>query len=222
MFVKYTGDDRVEINVQKRNTVEGYHFIDPQDESVPLGPKPTMPPEHTLSPYVRSIIAAIKEELEYRPIITRHILYNKIGWDKRDIIREAAVYCGYFFTSGPWREALIEWGLDPRKDPFYRRYQTVSFTTFLKTGQSRSMQAWDRHVRDLAQLSREELQTQHIFDGVTASRTGNIFHFCDITDPLLRKILDTEDLRTTCAPTFQGWYHVGTWAKATVILKDKM
>lgn len=71
-------------------------------------------------------------------------------------------------------------------------------------------------------MSAEELETQHTFDGVNVSRTGNLFQFCDITDPLIKKILATKDIRTTCAPTFQGWYHVGTWAKATVILKHKM
>jgi general transcription factor 3C polypeptide 5 (transcription factor C subunit 1) len=71
-------------------------------------------------------------------------------------------------------------------------------------------------------MSPEELETEHTFDGFNVSQTGNLFQFCDITDPLIAKILATKDIRTTCAPTFQGWYHVGTWAKATVILKDKM
>lgn len=71
-------------------------------------------------------------------------------------------------------------------------------------------------------MTAEQLEHQHTFDGVHASETGNTFQFCDITDPLLAKLLATEDIRTTCAPTFQGWYHVGTWAKVTVILKDKM
>ncbi len=164
----------------------------------------------------------IREELKKRPIITRHLLYNKLGWDKRDKLRQAAVYCGYFFETGPWREALIYWGVDPRKNPHYRKYQTVSFLSYLKTGHLRHYKAYDRHVLQLSQMSAEELETQHTFDGVNVSRTGNLFQFCDITDPLIKKILATKDIRTTCAPTFQGWYHVGTWAKATVILKHKM
>jgi general transcription factor 3C polypeptide 5 (transcription factor C subunit 1) len=221
-FVKYTGDAREEINVQKRLTYDGYYFIKCDVETVPRGPKPFLAPEYALTPYVQTLIARIREELHHRPIITRHTLYNKIGWKRRERIREAAVYCGYFFESGPWREALIKWGVDPRKDPEYRKYQTISFLSYLKVGTARSRYLFEAHVRELAQKSSEELRTQHTFDGVNVSHTGNLFQFCDISDPLIRKILDTEDIRDTCAPTFQGWYHAGTWAKATVILKHKM
>jgi general transcription factor 3C polypeptide 5 (transcription factor C subunit 1) len=171
---------------------------------------------------MQTLIAQIRAELDKRPIITRHLLYNKLGWDRRTRLRQAAVYCGYFFESGPWREALVRWGVDPRKDPMYRKYQTVSFMSYLKSGRAKHGKSFDEHVQKLSQMSRKELETQHIFDGKTVSDTGNLFQFCDITDPLISKILATEDIRTTCAPTYQGWYHVGTWAKVTVILKDKM
>jgi general transcription factor 3C polypeptide 5 (transcription factor C subunit 1) len=150
------------------------------------------------------------------------MLYNKLGWDKRTRLRQAAVYCGYFFESGPWREALVSWGVDPRKDPEYRKYQTVSFMSYKKRGTARHHEGFDKHVQELSRMTTEQLATQHTFDGVHASDTGNTFQFCDITDPLLANILATENIRTTCAPTFQGWYHIGTWAKVTVILKDKM
>ena len=114
------------------------------------------------------------------------------------------------------------WGVDPRKEPQYRKYQTVSFLSYSKTGYSKHHKQFDQHILQLSRMSLEELKTEHMFDGVKVSQTGNLFQFCDITDPLIAKILATEDIRTTCAPTFQGWYHVGTWAKATVILKDKM
>lgn len=150
------------------------------------------------------------------------MLYNKLGWDKRTRLRQAAVYCGYFFESGPWREALIAWGVDPRKDSQYRKYQTVSFMSYKKRGTARHHDAFDKHVQELSRMTAEQLEHQHTFDGIHASDTGNTFQFCDITDPLIAKMLATEDIRTTCAPTFQGWYHVGTWAKVTVVLKDKM
>lgn len=189
---------------------------------MPTKPKPTLQPESSLTPYLQTLVAQIKELLRERPIVTRHMLYNKLGWDKRTRLRQAAVYCGYFFESGPWREALIAWGVDPRKDAQYRKYQTVSFMSYKKRGTARHHDAFDRHVQELSQMTAEELKHQHTFDGKRASDTGNTFQFCDITDPLLAKILATDNIRTTCAPTFQGWYHVGTWAKATVILKDKM
>jgi len=154
--------------------------------------------------------------------MTRHLLYNTLGWDKRDRIRQAAVYCGYFFETGPWREALVAWGVDPRTDPKYRFYQTVSFLSYKSTGVRKHFKRFDEHVRNLANYSPKDLRMQHKFDGVHVSHTGNLFQFCDITDPLIHRILHTNDIRSTPSPTSQGWYHVGTWAKATVILKHKM
>jgi general transcription factor 3C polypeptide 5 (transcription factor C subunit 1) len=219
-FVKYT--DQGVVNLQRSLTYNSYTIIKPTDESVPVGPKANLPPESSLTPYLQTLVAQIRAELVKRPIITRHLLYNKLGWDRRTRLRQAAVYCGYFFESGPWREALVRWGVDPRKDPVYRKYQTVSFMSYLKSGRAKHGKSFDEHVQKLSQMSRKELETQHIFDGKTVSETGNLFQFCDITDPIIAKILATVDIRTTCAPTYQGWYHVGTWAKVTVILKDKM
>lgn len=220
VYVKYT--DKGVVNLQRSLAYNSYTIIKPTDEAVPTGPKPNLPQASSLTPYLQTLITQIKAELEKRPIITRHLLYNKLGWDKRTRLRQAAVYCGYFFESGPWREALIKWGVDPRTDPMYRKYQTVSFLSYSKPGKARHEKTFEAHIQELKQMSQEELSTQHIFDGQTASTTGSLFQFCDITDPLIADILSTSDIRTTCAPTFQGWYHVGTWAKVTVILKDKM
>ncbi|KAI4951915.1 hypothetical protein J4E91_003376 [Alternaria rosae] len=218
--VKYT--DQGVVNIQRSLAYNAYTIVKPTDEHVPTGPRPGLPAERDLSPYMQSLIANIRTLLLQRPIVTRQLLYNRLGWDKRTKLRQAAIYCGFFFESGPWREALVRWGVDPRKDPEYRKYQTVSFLSYIKSGTSKHRAVFDQHVLKLAKMSPEELETEHTFDGVNVSRTGNLFQFCDITDPLIAKILATKDIRATCAPTFQGWYHVGTWAKATVILKDKM
>ena len=211
-----------ETGIQRALAYSNYSIITPDATTVPQGPSPELPPETQLTPYVQSMIASIRLELQRRPIITRHLLYNTIGWDKRDRLRQAAVYCGYFFATGPWREALITWGVDPRTNPVFRRYQTVSFLSYKKTGTARHHHTFDKHVKTLARRDPASLKNQHVFDGEHVSTTGNLFQFCDITDPFIRQILDTDEIRETCAPTLQGWYHIGTWAKATVILKDKM
>jgi len=210
------------VNLQKSVAYNSYTIIKPTDAEVPAGAKSTLPPESSLTPYIQTLVAQIRAELKKRPIITRHLLYNKIGWNRRTRLRQAAVYCGYFFESGPWREALVAWGVDPRKDPMYRKYQTVSFSSYSKGSRGRHGKTFDEHVAKLSQMTGKELETQHVFDGKTVSDTGSLFQFCDLTDPILANMVATEDIRSTCAPTFQGWYHVGTWAKVTVVLKDKM
>ncbi|KAF1996461.1 hypothetical protein P154DRAFT_566058 [Amniculicola lignicola CBS 123094] len=220
--VRYTQDGGVELNVHRHLALMGYHIIPATAEFVPMGPRPGVPAEEDQPDDVRRMIRRIRYEMKYRPIITRRVLFNRCGWSKRQLIRNAAVYCGYFFDTGPWREALIAWGLDPRKDPDYRKLQTISYSSFGRTGDTRTAMFWSQHVSWLAQIPPEKLVGEHLFDGHNVSQTGSIFQFCDILDPQIRRILDTHDIRKKCAPGFQGWYHAGTWAKATVILKHKM
>ena len=42
-------------------------------------------------------------------------------------IGKALPYCGYMFTGGPWKRALISFGVDPRTISEYRFYQTLIF-----------------------------------------------------------------------------------------------
>jgi len=135
------------------------------------------------------------------------------------------------FRSGPWRDAIVTLGLDPRTDPQYRIYQTLMFQLFTRDpdattrAQPNTTNREDEPPRDAhtpRPRPRPRPTDSHIFDGVRADLEGKVWQVCDITDPQLRAILDSPSLRAQCDIRSDGWYHNGTWAKARIIMKAKL
>lgn len=193
-----TGEKHV-INLHKKVLASTIHLVPGNETNLPTGPKPHLPPENQLTGYQMQVLYELRLQLEDRPIITRHVLYSRMGWNKRDKIREILPYCGYIFDSGPFRECLCKYGVDPRSNPEFRHFQTMSYLTYRKAGFSNVGKGWYAKIRDLARVPPESLVNAYKFDGKVVSKTGNLFQMCDITDPVLRTILDTPNIRDSCA-----------------------
>lgn len=119
-------------------------------------------------------------------------------------LSEAIPHLGYFIKFGPWRETVAKYGVDPRKDSKYRLLQTVLF-----------------QEKDLAAFLGTADET-HVFDGKTIVDVGKIWQLCDITDPVTRRLIDTDNLREECDVGSWGWYYNGTLAKIRTLMRDKM
>lgn len=174
-------------------------------------------------------ITELKKLLEDRPLLTKRVALNSMAPISDTIFKEATQYVGYSFKAGPWRDSLIKYGVDPRKDPKCRFYQTLMFQVDreafreVQDANGNKFQAqvtnstWARplrHTRDSPQ--------SHIFDGKNVTANGKTWQVCDVTDPMVKAIFDTENIRDECDPFQWGWYHNGTLAKARTIMKDKM
>lgn len=73
-------------------------------------------------------ITKLRAYLATRPVITRRVGLNHLGAKKyAHSFKAISQWCGYQFKSGPWRDTLVRYGVDPRTDPRYREYQTVMF-----------------------------------------------------------------------------------------------
>jgi len=132
-------------------------------------------------------------------------------------IKAATQWVGYMFHAGPWREALIKFGVDPRSDPKYRMYQTVTFKVerdMLKGADQ--TQQWSRTTR-----YHSEAQA-HVFDGVNTTNNGKIWQFCDVIEPVLREKLDSIEIRTECEKQQWGWFHAGSLTKVRIIMRDML
>ena len=176
---------------------------------VPSTPSADLAPVETLESSLQQLIASARRLLEERPIFTRRALMNALPKAERDTISSNSAkyiyqYCGYSFTSGPWRDATIRFGVDPRTDPEYRIYQTMMF--MLDNEPKDSRKKYNRPnvgIREDEQILRRK---SHLFDGKVASKDGKIWQVCDVVDPFLKSILDTNDLRKEChvsCPIFQ-------------------
>ena len=110
--------------------------------------------------------------------------------------RTVIPYVGYMFRSGPWREAIVKYGVDPRNDPKYRIFQTMTFQFDVRGKQNNV-----RSVHGAKQSGAKESRlngNSHIFDGINMSTDSKVWQACDIKDPLVQRILATTHLRKTC------------------------
>lgn len=95
---------------------------------VPHQPRESCPPIHTLELAMQETIQVLETLFTARPAWTRRGLRNSLTTlEQRHSLRHAIPYVGYIFRSGPWRDAIVKLGHDPRSSPDYRIYQTAMF-----------------------------------------------------------------------------------------------
>lgn len=175
---------------------------------------------------ILDLIDVLKQAMEERPIWTRRSLLNRVA-NARGIytFKQAIPFVGYQFKGGPWRDALIKFGVDPRKDPKYRQYQTFFFQ-FLEESEKVEGEPW-RDNRPNFTISKAHGLTHtkddtHVFDGKKLTLDGKIWQVCDITVPLLVNLMEDAPYRDKCEILSDGWYCNGTIAKFKGIMKTKL
>ncbi|KAH7246413.1 RNA polymerase III transcription factor IIIC subunit-domain-containing protein [Fusarium tricinctum] len=197
------------------------YFIGAEDPA-PGGPQ--LEPDMT-DPRMVEIMAELEAAFEERPVWTRRSLLNHLGgklknWNE---LKKYLNYAAYQFKGGPWRDGVVPYGIDPRTDPKYRTYQTLMFK-LPKQKRAQHGQTWKslRKIQ-MGPLKEflEELSESHVFDGETFHTDGKVWQVCDITDPLLKELLENAAIRPEWDPS-SGWYHGGLWAKVKAIMKTKL
>ncbi|MCJ1390218.1 tau 95 subunit of transcription factor TFIIIC [Xylographa bjoerkii] len=189
--------------------------------TVPNAPGQTLPPIETLEKDAQDLLKQLEGYMNERPIWTRRALTNRNNTHQwRTMSRTVIPYVGYMFRSGPWREAIVKYGVDPRTHHQYRMFQTMTFQFDIR-GKHNNVKALNGSKQLRAKKSNLD-GNSHIFDGINMSTDGKVWQVCDIMDPLVRKLLATTQLRKKCHIKGDGWFHNGTWAKARTITKLKM
>ncbi|KAI9733468.1 MAG: tau 95 subunit of transcription factor TFIIIC [Claussenomyces sp. TS43310] len=184
---------------------------------------PTAPPHPGPigEPKLQKLIDDMRRALEERPIWTRRALLNRLAQpDTMHLLKKTIHYVGYQFRGGPWRDAVIRYGVDPRKDPKYRIYQTLFFKIFdesERTQGKRFLAHRHEHAKSAGMNP-----TSHFFDGKTIYLDGKIWQICDITDPVCLKILTNGTITDKCDINDNGWYGNGTYAKLKAVMRTKI
>ena len=177
-------------------------------KEIPQSPSDDTPPLRTLHKEFQDQVARALIAMEARPVWVRRALMNEIQSRDRWTDRHIYPYVGYSFISGPWKDTLIKYGVDPRIDPKFRIYQTVAFQIDESEGKWRVGTGPKQAVRGPRGGNRayRKVNTKdnglgfqsHIFNGRTVGLDGKTWQACDITDPLLQSILATTILPRTC------------------------
>ena len=170
-------------------------------EVVPQAPPPDLPAIETLTPAMQRLINSTLRIMQDRPIFTRRALYNCMPGNDWDIVghnsaKHVYQYVGYMFSSGPWRDAVVRYGVDPRTDPSFRIYQTMIF--MLETESKDTRAKYTRTRLDRTKSEQVLRKESHLFDGMTVSTDGKIWQVCDISETFLKNILSTPNLRKEC------------------------
>lgn len=207
------------VNVQGKNILTYSHFI-PNDH-FPAPDKPRRKETDT-TPVKDEVLNAIKAAFEERPIWTRRALSNRL----RSLVTENQMkigipLVGYQFRGGPWRDAVIKYGIDPRGDPKYRMYQTLQFK-LVRNVVGQTKLPWQTIRKGQTKSYAPESGQSHLWDGESYSTDGKFWQLCDVTDPFLRKMLEDAPFRPECDLLESGWYFKAFWAKVKLFMKAKM
>jgi RNA polymerase III transcription factor (TF)IIIC subunit HTH domain len=155
--------------------------------------------------------------MENRPLLSRRVHGALTRHHSVAIVRMTWSYLGYMFRSGPFKDLLVKFGVDPRSDSKYRIYQSVSFQA---PEQRRGNKK--RYGQPEADTDSEQLPKTYMFDGIGVYLDSRVWQFCDITDPMLRKWLDTAVLNDEFEPSVVGWYGTGTIAILRQVMREKI
>jgi general transcription factor 3C polypeptide 5 (transcription factor C subunit 1) len=181
---------------------------------------PTKPPKglraiEKQSEALQQCVKNLLELLETRPAVTRRVACNLVDWGNEALFKEATQYVGYSFKSGPFRDTLVKYGLDPRADPKYRCYQTFSFQLVAKD----KVVAAAKKMRDgknqwiRSDRYKKDEEPSHVFDGKSMTTNGKTWQVCDIKEPVLAGLLATENLR----PEFDVCYQSPLFTTTSLI-----
>ena len=164
--------------------------------TVPNTHSQTLLPVEMLDTDSQNLLRELEGYMNERPIWTRRALTNRNNthlW--RSLSKTIIPYVGYMFRSGPWREAIVKYGVDPRDDPKYRVFQTMTFQFDIRGKQHNLKAVASKEPR--AKKSKTN-RNSHIFNGIEMSTDGKVWQVCDLKDTLVQEILATTHLRKRC------------------------
>ncbi|KAF9076381.1 RNA polymerase III transcription factor IIIC subunit-domain-containing protein [Rhodocollybia butyracea] len=203
--------------------------------SEPTAPeKPPVNVEAVRDQVDKNILKKLDELFSERPIWTRASLFNQMSPIVAREIHNSKVILPlvcYVFHDGPWRDTLIKLAYDPRKSLEGRFYQRLYFRnanhpiirpSVITRRQERIPSTATIPINPSAELDKDfEVGTSHIFDGVNLTKETAAFQLCDITDPMLKKLIeDPDDLREVCDER-DGWYTTHALERIKAVLRLK-
>jgi len=184
----------------KVKTIQSILFI--QDEI------PHAPEESFLKELKRTELNPVEQKMKdlldkERPVWTRLALLNQLSLEESKYVnnnKHVWPLIGYTFQDGPFRDLIIKFGYDPRKDPQARFYQHFVLRN-LNNVRTKALPNKSTSTSSTSDKS-------HIFDGTTVySKIGN-FQLIDIHDQLSKTLIEqTEGVLSKCSPDpLEGWY----------------
>ncbi|WFD19423.1 tau 95 subunit of transcription factor TFIIIC [Malassezia caprae] len=201
------------------------------------GPVPTEPDamlaQMSLTERQATQLEQLKKYLSERPVWSRLSLLNQFSVaDARALVQTKELFAlvAYTFADGPWRDALVRFGYDPREDPASRLYAPPTHSSFQRIHlRGKAPRFPTTRGAFKAEYGKASVGTKaepasalgdaqarpptHLFDGQHVTFSTSTFQLCDITAPTLVPLVQTEGpghlLSTPDITT--GWYAASAW-----------
>ncbi|RDX53075.1 hypothetical protein OH76DRAFT_1453987 [Lentinus brumalis] len=222
-----TGEEKKRLINRMRWKGFGPISVSYAEKTVPDKPSATV--EEQRGQADKKILGRLEELFQERPIWTRAAIFNQFQpLQVRDIINSKYLLplVSYVFEDGPWRDTYVRLGYDPRQDPEARFYQRLYFRNLnhpIVRPSVVTRRQEQRNESAQARFSGMDERRSHIFDGETVTSETAAFQLCDITDPMLKEMIEAEDedsLRDTCNER-DGWYTTHALERIKTILRHK-
>ncbi|SHO77725.1 Uncharacterized protein MSYG_2067 [Malassezia sympodialis ATCC 42132] len=191
---------------------------------VPSGPD-AMLAQMALTDRQAAQLEQLKKNLSERPVWSRLSLLNQFSVaEARALVQTKELFAlvAYTFADGPWRDALVRFGYDPREDSASRFFQRIHLrgkaprvpTTRGAFKAEYGKTSVGTKVGPVSALGDAQARPPtHLFDGQHATFSTSTFQLCDITAPSLVTLIHAEGpghLRSTPDIT-TGWYAASAW-----------
>ncbi|CAG8505265.1 19403_t:CDS:10 [Rhizophagus irregularis] len=173
-------------------------------------------------------INGMRKLFEERPIWTRLALENNLPLNDKRNIKRLLPLVAYLMSNGPWRDCWIRYGYDPRlnKNKEARFYQLLDIRNTrrpTKLGRAKRL----LHIQEEATVEKDstaksgDSRPSHIFDGTSTCRDIAVFQVCDITDPLLKRLIESSDSVQEFCDEHDGFYKHSELIKMRKVMRRK-
>jgi general transcription factor 3C polypeptide 5 (transcription factor C subunit 1) len=156
-------------------------------------------------------ITLIKTLFETKPIWIRKHLEAVLPIHLKQCLRYALPQVSYTYTKGPWRQAYIKFGVDPKSSVEYGKYQTEGFRVpgFKKSIPRGFMSEVSNGVSYIFKFNGDEMPH------------SLYFQLENLTDVQVQLLLSKAKVRTEC-DFHDGWYDNVTMARVRRLMRYKL
>lgn len=204
---------------------KGWSVVSASITDQELPSKPSKQVEDMRSSANEGLYSRLQELFQQRPIWTKLALLNQFSETEAREINNTKylipLVC-FVFIDGPWRDTLVRFDYDPRKNKTARFYQRIYFRNLNNpmTRPSVSVRPESKHIESLQEQVTSD-RSSHIFDGKVRHSETASFQFCDIVDPLLKGMITSSEAASDTYDDRYGWYLQTQLENIKIILRHK-
>lgn len=199
-----------------------HHRIQADAERVPSEPHPS-----NKAPLFRgresfdALYTMIADLFQARPIWIRRALYEGVPDHLKKSFKRAIVQLGYCFQGpGPFYQAWIRYGYDPRKDPYARKYQVIEVRCGNPVVHEASKRRRKEFEKEDTYHDEFKLSEFFVLSGVPLRR-HNFVQLCDIKLPEVIEFCKNEQPQPTFDKRY-GYFTAEGFQELNAIIRNSL